>query len=323
VPPDFEPAPGASVPSNAVYAPFKAHYKFGKILPNVGFTYNITSPISIFGSYAKGFSAPRTDNLYRRPHVNELDPEETNAYDIGARYTTSLIQAQLAAWKIDYKNRIVTSFNPDLGISLDRNVGKVDSYGVDGSIAVRPIQPLTLIALASYIHAELKQNVVFGSSTFNPLNPGATANPPTGLYYCNADTTPTTTIPSATTPTVVTCAPTAGKMVTETPKWQFGGRVQYDIGPLSVGLQGKHVGRRFATDVNDVVVKGYNIVDFDARFALDRYFNLKNTYLQVNVQNVFDKFYFGNISTQISLSGGPNFAVGSPRTFSTTLNVGF
>jgi iron complex outermembrane receptor protein len=112
-------------------------------------------------------------------------------------------------------------------------------------------------------------------------------------------------------------------MVTETPKWQFGGRVQYDIGPLSVGLQGKHVGRRFATDVNDVVVKGYNIVDFDARFALDRYFNLKNTYLQVNVQNVFDKFYFGNISTQISLSGGPNFAVGSPRTFSTTLNVGF
>ena len=76
------------------------------------------------------------------------------------------VQAQLAAWKIDYKNRIVTSFNPDLGISIDRNVGKVDSYGFDASIAVRPIRPLSLIALASYIHAELKDNIELGSITF-------------------------------------------------------------------------------------------------------------------------------------------------------------
>ena len=48
---------------NFLYAPFTAHYKYGKILPNVGFTYKVTDPISIFGSYAEGFSAPRTDNL--------------------------------------------------------------------------------------------------------------------------------------------------------------------------------------------------------------------------------------------------------------------
>ena len=113
-----------------MFAPFEADYKFGKVLPNVGFTYSFDGPISVFGSYAKGFSAPRTDNLYRAPDV-DIKPEETNAFDLGVRYTNSRIQAQGTLWKIDYSNRIVSSFNQDLGISLDRNVGKVKSWGVE------------------------------------------------------------------------------------------------------------------------------------------------------------------------------------------------
>jgi iron complex outermembrane receptor protein len=292
---------------NPVFAPFKAHYKYGKLLPNVGFTYNVTSPISIFGNYAKGFSAPRTDNLYRAPVV-DVKPEETDAFDLGVRYTTSRVQAQLAGWKIDYKNRIVSSFNQDLGISVDRNVGKVNSYGFDASIAVRPVRPLTLLAIASYIHTELKDNVELGTTS--------AATPPAGLIFCDGAPTPAN-------PVVQTCAPTAGKKVAETPKWQFGGRAQYDIGPFSFGVQGKHVGARFATDVNDVRVKGYTIVDLDARMALDELLHLKGTYLQVNLQNVFDEFYFGNLTTQIRASDNPNFAVGSPRTLSATLNVAF
>jgi iron complex outermembrane receptor protein len=308
VPPDFQPAPGATVPSNAVYAPFKAKYKFGKVLPNVGFTYNFTNAISVFGSYAKGFSAPRTDNLYRRPRV-VITPEETNAFDLGARYTTSLVQAQIAAWKIDYKNRIVSSFNPDLGISLDRNVGKVDSWGFDANVAVHPIRPLQLIALASYIKAKLKENVELNSIVF-PI-----VTPQVGLILCDG-------APTAANPVAATCAPTRGKMVAETPKWQFGGRAQYEIGPFSFGVQAKHVGARFATDVNDVKVKGYNIVDLDARIGLDTILHSKGTYLQLNLQNLFDQFYFGNLSTQINAAGNPNYAVGSPRTLSATLNVG-
>ncbi len=102
-----DPVPAAG--PTPYYAPFKADYKFGKILPNVGFTYRISGPISIFGSWAKGFSAPRTDNLYRAPRV-EVDPEETNAFDLGARYTDNKVQAQATLWKIGYTNRIVTLF---------------------------------------------------------------------------------------------------------------------------------------------------------------------------------------------------------------------
>lgn len=294
------------------YAPFQTSYKFGKLLPNLGFTYRVAGPVSVFGSYAQGFSAPRTDNLYRAPRV-EVDPEETDAFDLGARYTNNRVQAQATLWKIDYSNRIVSSFDPDLGISLDRNVGVVKSKGFDGSIAFRPLRGVSLLALASYIDSKLQDNVQFGRVTFNPTAP-VTA-PPVGLIFCEG------AAPTAANPSVTTCVPTAGKMVAETPKWQFGGRGTVQLGPVGLGIQGKRVGARFATDANDVKSKGYTLVDLDARVSAEPV-GLRNTYLQFNVSNVFDTFYFGNISTQINASGNPSFAVGSPRTFMATLNFG-
>jgi iron complex outermembrane receptor protein len=111
-------------------------------------------------------------------------------------------------------------------------------------------------------------------------------------------------------------------MVTETPHWQFGGRANFEFGAFEFGIQGKKVGSRFATDTNDVKVKGYTVWDLDARYDL-RELGLEKTFVQFNVTNLFDEHYFGNISTQINNAGGPNFAVGSPRTIMGTLNVGF
>ena len=300
---------GDPLPTNAafrpLYAPFAAKYKFGKLLPSIGFTYRVAGPVSVFGSYAKGFSSPRTDNLYRAPRVDVV-PEETNAFDLGIRYTNRMVQAQATVWKIDYSNRIVTSFNQEEGISIDRNVGKVKSWGVDGSIAIRPIRHLSLLALASYIDAELQDNVELGVTTL--------ATPPAGQIFCDGP-------PTLANPRVQTCAPTAGRMVTETPHWQFGGRANVELGPVEFGVQAKRVGARFATDTNDVKVKGYTLVDFDARLSM-KPLGLEKSYFQLNVTNIFNQFYLGNISTQITASGNPNFSVGGPRTISGTLNIG-
>lgn len=292
-------APTAPVPSTGAtpyYAPFTAKYKFEKLLPNVGVSYKVTDEASIFASYAKGFSAPRTDNLYRAPIVTVI-PETTDAFDAGIRYTTRDIQAQATGWVINYSNRIVSSFNPDLGISIDRNVGKVESYGADASIAWSPVKPLTLYAYGSYIHAELQQNIQTGAVAAG-VTCGNSAAPPAG------------------------CSPTAGKMVAETPKWTFGGRAQANFGLVEFGIQAKRVDDRFATDTNDVRVKGYTTVDLDARVNLER-FGLRKTYLQLNVINLFNEYYFGNISTQISATGNPNFTLSAPRTILGTVHVGF
>ena len=285
-------APGA-LPANddaaktALYAPFTAKYKFNKVLPSAGLTFNFGGGVSAFASYTKGLSAPRTDQLYRAPII-DITPETTDAFDLGARYTTNKIQAQLTGWYIGYKNRIVTSFDQDQGISLDRNVGKVTSYGFDASLGYQVAKPLFLYVFGSYIHSELKDNIQLG------VNPNGTP----------------------------ILAPTKGKRVAETPNWSFGGRAQVALGPVEIGGQVKYVGSRFATDVNDVKVPSYTLVDLDARLSLAQW-GLEKTYFQVNVSNLFDKFYFGNISTQIDVTGNPNFSIGAPRTVLGTLVVGF
>jgi iron complex outermembrane recepter protein len=115
-----------------------------------------------------------------------------------------------------------------------------------------------------------------------------------------------------------------------------------EFGPASAGLQVKYVSDRFATDLNDIKSQAYTTADFDARFELEQ-FGMKNSWLQINVTNIFDRFYLANIGTQIAgttniglvkvpdlaigatIPGGsaPNFSIGAPRTFSATLRFGF
>ena len=77
----------------------------------------------------------------------------------------------------------------------------------------------------------------------------------------------------------------------------------------------------------------YWLVNLDARLELG-YFSkdLKKTYLQLNVYNLFDKFYVGgfggglaqSLNTALTQYGAPPFVqVGAPRTVSLTFNVGF
>ncbi len=292
----------APFPSGSLYAPFHTTYNFHQILPSAGFSYKLTDAMSLSANWSKGFSAPRTDNLYRQPIV-KVDPETTDAYDLNFRYSNSTLQAQVSGWLINFKNRIVTSFDSVQGISVDRNVGRVQGYGIDAGFAWRASPLITLFGNASYNHSELKDNILLGNAT-----------------------TPSTT---------QIFAPTAGKRVTETPAWTFGGRAQLNLDPFTVGVQAKHVSSRFATDVNDVISPAYDLVDLDVRFSMEQ-FGFKKAYLQLNVDNLFDKAYFGNISTQINAgnicptgatcaanSANPNFSLGSPRTIRASVNVGF
>jgi iron complex outermembrane recepter protein len=298
--------------ANAVWAPFEATYKFSPVLPSFGFTYKFTDDAAIFGSYAKGFSAPRTDNLYRAPIVT-VDPETTDTFDLGVRYTTNRVQAQATVWMTNFKNRIVTSFDQVNSISVDRNIGTVKGKGVDVGIAIRPLDWFTFQGNASYNDSTLRDDIQVG------VIPAVGAIPARPLLL-----------------------PTTGKRVVETPKWTLGYRASVEFGPVSAGLQVKYVSDRFATDLNDIKSQSYTTADFDARFELEQ-FGMKNSWLQINVTNIFDRFYLANIGTQIAgttniglvkvpdlaigatIPGGsaPNFSIGAPRTFSATLRFGF
>ena len=65
---------------------------------------------------------------------------------------------------------------------------------------------------------------------------------------------------------------------------------------LHVGLQGKKVDDRFATDLNDEISPGYTVVDLDLNYGF-KFTGVERAEIQFNVTNLLDEEYFGNISS--------------------------
>ena len=271
--------------------PYQDTIKFDDVLPNIGATYKLTATQSIYMSYAENLSAPRTDNLYpvRRQGDGSIgrgipESETTTAYDIGWRFNSDEFLASAAAYYIDYDNRIVSSFDPDLGFSVDRNVGKVEIQGFDLQAGWRVIDMLTLSGSASYNDSELQENV--------PL-------------------------------TLTTFSPTKGKRLVETPEWTFALRTDLTLGEhFTAGLQGKYVDERPATDTNDEFAPSYIVWDLDSSYSFE-VDPFKNLQVQLNVINVFDKDYFGSISSGLGGTSVGFYNIGSPRTVVVAIKADF
>jgi iron complex outermembrane receptor protein len=340
-----DPFAGAKLAVPLYFLPFERTVKYSPLLPSGGVSYDFGGGHSVYASYGKNFSSPSTDNLYRSVTINP-DPEFTNSYEAGYRFSTGRVQAQLAGYWVDYKNRIVTAADldpasPTFGSTLDRNVGDARAYGFDGQVSWRPsfVNGLSLYSYLSYIDSRLKEDVL-GLATATATNSPCPPSTPVG-QRCT-----------------VVAVPTKGAEFTETPRWTWGGRVSQDVGPFQFGMQFKHVGKRWSTDDNGrtlatsstggqtagqpfilvdsagrpISVSGlpiatngrtnaYNVVDVDARVQLKELGVPAS--VRFNITNLFDKYYFANINTQNSLSGGPRYSVGAPRTFQATLELGF
>lgn len=115
--------------------------------------------------------------------------------------------------------------------------------------------------------------------------------------------------------------PTEGNMLYENPKHQGAVRVTYDpIEAVSIGVQGKFVGDRWSNLTNTEKFPGYTLWDLDVRWKLDQ-FGLERTYLQANVNNLFDERYLGDMVT--NLEGNGQAQPGYRRTFTLTLHAEF
>lgn len=312
------------------FAPFQRTVKYSPILPSAGASYEFGGGHSVYVSFGKNFSAPSTDSLYRSVVLNP-SPETTKNYEGGYRFRSNRVQAQVAGYRVDYKNRIVTAADldpasPTFGSSIDRNVGDARGWGVDSQLSFRPDPFATLYIYASYTKTRIADDVLKQVTC-----PAGTA---VGTVCTAVDVL------------------TAGNEFVETPKWQFGGRAQRDFGPLSLGVQAKYVGKRWSTDDNGrtlatsavggqtigqpVTLTGigtlpidangrthaYTLIDADAVLKLET-LGLKGAQLRLSVNNLLNRYYFGNISSQPTLLGNPRYSIGGPRTVQGTVSFEF
>jgi iron complex outermembrane receptor protein len=310
-------------------------FKYDKVLPNVGFNYKFTPELSMFASFAQGLSVPGTDSLYNafffpittaraRPA-----PETTDSVDVGLRYRSGNIQAQLSGWLTKFQNRSASAYDPELDQNVYRNLGNVDKYGVDGSVSYQPIPELAVYVFGSYLKSEIKNNLAIGE---------------------NADGT-------------AVFAATAGQREGGSPKYSFGGTLRGELGPVELGITGKRTGPRNIFDTGAATYTGtfiptgavpsgtlgttarteifgksapaYWLVNLDASIDLD-FAGLNDTRFQLNVYNLFDQFYVGGFggglaqsatysrTTGVATYGSPGFVqIGAPRTVSGTLTFKF
>jgi iron complex outermembrane receptor protein len=298
--------PNAAAGATLEYIPaFKKTVKYDDLLPNVGVSYKFFSDFQAYGSYTESTSLPRTDNLYTVLRLADgsiatpgVQPETSKQIEGGLRYDANHLIGSISAWHTDFQNRIVTSFDQDLGINVDRNVGKVSQSGVDASLGWQPADELTLYLSASYNESEVKDNILSSITTSN------------GVVTQNF-------------------IPTKGKTIVETPDWTWSARAEYEIIPdLTFGFQVKIVGDRWVTDVNDLKADGYTTADADLSWKLNA-FGLDKSSIRVNVINIFDEEYYGNLGTTSSATSGalgfsrPFASIGAPRTATVTFRAGF
>jgi iron complex outermembrane receptor protein len=280
----FVPANGMT-PAVDFIPPYSETVEFDELLPNAGLSFRPWESHQFYLSYAEGLSAPRTDNLYAVVRLDDgsiarptPESEKTKAIDLGWRLNHSTYIASLALYQIDYTDRIVSTFNEQLGYSEDRNVGDVAIQGFDAQVGHRFGELLSLTVSASYNDSELE-----GS-----LNPALD-----------------------------------GKQLVETPEWTYAARMDINVTEdFYVGLQAKKVGDRFATDNNDEVAPGYTVVDLDLNYGF-KVGGFEGAQIQLNVINLLDEEYFGNISSGSGGSSVGFYSIGAPRTVVASLRFNF
>ena len=119
-----------------------------------------------------------------------------------------------------------------------------------------------------------------------------------------------------------TFAATKGNRERSAPAYLWGGRVQGTLGPVDLGAQIKRTGSRYLNDINTFKVAGYTIVDLDLRYNLAN-LGLEKSFFQLNVSNLFDKFYIGSFSGGLTTAASSFVNYGSPRAISASMVVAF
>ncbi len=279
--------------------PFKQTYKYTKALPNLGVSYNFNEQNQVYATYAEGFSAPKTDDLYVSSTQELVKPETTDQYGAGYRYKNAAFNASVNLWAADWKNHIVQSFDPlDPTLSIDRNVGAVKLYGVDLEGGWRVTPAFTLYGSAAFTHSALQDNYLVAVGTAPSL--------------------------------VSVPLPVKGKELVMTPDQTYALRGQYKIGKFKIALQSKYTGRRFLSDTNDAQLKAYTVIDLDASYDISN-----SVSVQFNIYNLTNEKYFVRANTNsnylpvvytqgtFGASSGPFYNVGAPLTGYLTLKAKF
>ena len=265
--------------------------------PHVGAAYKVSAKAELFGGFTqvtRAFVSSATSGPFSTTQagfnallVRGLKAEESDTYELGARYNDPVFNGVIGVYYVNFRNRLL-GVATGAGIvgnpAILQNVGAVRSIGFEAAGDVRLGGGLSLFASYSYTDASYQDNVI----------------------------TPTATIL------------TKGKTVVDTPKHLLRGEIAYDSDSFFGRIGANYMSKRFFNYLNDRSVPSRVLVDATLGYRFDAGLRLPLE-IQLNATNLLDKNYVATIGSNGFGNSGDNqtLLAGSPQQFFATLKVGF
>jgi iron complex outermembrane recepter protein len=266
--------------------------------PHVGAAYRVNDMVEVFGGFTqatRAFVSSTTSGPFSTTQAgftaiqDSLKPEESDTFEIGARYNDSTVNAVVGVYLVNFRNRLL-GITTGAGIvgnpSVLQNVGSVRSVGFEAAGDVRLGYGVTLFASYSYNDATYRDDVVNAAG--------------------------------------VVVAATDGKTVVDTPKHLLRGEIAYDSDTIFARVGANYNSKRFFNYLNDRSVGSRLLVDASIGYRFDIGAR-EPVEIQLNATNLFDKRYVATIGSNGFGNSGDNqtLLAGAPQQFFVTLRAGF
>ncbi len=265
--------------------------------PHVGVAYQLNDKAEVFGGFTqvtRAFVSSATSGPFSTTQAGfnaliarGLKPEESDTFELGARYNDNVFNGVIGVYYVNFRNRLL-GVQTGAGIvgnpAILQNVGAVRSIGFEAAGDLRLGGGLSLFASYSYTGATYRDNVI----------------------------TPTATIA------------TDGKDLVDTPKHLLRGEIAYDSDTFFGRVGANYMSKRYFTYLNDQSVPSRVLVDATLGYRFDAGLRAPIE-LQLNATNLLDKAYVATIGSNGFGNSGDNqtLLAGAPQQFFATVKVGF
>jgi iron complex outermembrane receptor protein len=271
-------------------------------LPQVGMNFKLDPANELFASAAQNMRAYQIAATGDSPFAttaagyaaikDTLKPETSITVEAGWRHHQEGMETLLTAYHVDFKDRLL-GIQQGSGIvgnpTVLANVGKVVTNGVEAALSISPAPHVTWMNSISYNDSQYKNDV--------------TSN---GVVY-----------------------QISGKQVVDAPKVMFKSELGYDNGIYYGRIGANYTGKRYYTYQNDGAVDAATLWNASAGYRfknVGQYF--REVDLNVAVNNLFNKQYFGSIGTNGFVFSDPTgtaqtLQTGAPRTAFVTVSAKF
>ena len=280
--------------------------------PHAGVAYAVNDKVELFGGFTqvtRAFVSSTTSGPFSTTQAGfnairgSLKPEESDTYELGARYNDPVFNGVIGVYYVNFRNRLL-GITTGAGIvgnpAVLQNVGSVRSVGFEAAGDVRLGGGLTLFASYSYNDTTYEDDVLNSVGAL--------------------------------------IAATDGKSVVDTPKHMLRGEIAYDSDSFFGRVGANFMSKRYFTYTNAInldpitrapldqlgFVPDRVLVDATLGYRFDMGLR-KPIEVQLNATNLLDKRYISTIGSNGFGNAGDNqtFLAGSPRQFFATVKVGF